>query len=124
LGVEVRAVGDDDFGQEAVAAEIEQETAHMIFVVARHQGESNGEIAKRIGGQQECAMAEMQFVDAQGAGDVFQGPLTIVGHVDLPDFPIEAVVEKAVGEIEEELALERLLQAIQAHAVFEQASDR
>ena len=70
-------------------------------------------------------MAEMQFVvmPGKGAGEVFQGPLTIVGHVDLADFPIEAVVEKAVGKIEEELALERLLQAIQAHAVFEQAID-
>jgi hypothetical protein len=68
-------------------------------------------------------MAEMQFVDAQGAGEIFEGPLPIGGHVDLTDFPIEAVVEKTVGEVEEELALERLLQAVQAHAVFEQAID-
>ena len=41
----------------------------------------------------------------------------------LADFPIEAVVEEAVGEIEEELPVQRFLQAVQAHAVIEQAVD-
>lgn len=68
-------------------------------------------------------MAQMQFVDAQRAGEVVERPLTVGWHIDLADLPIETVVEKAVGEIEKEFALEGLLQAMETHAVFEQAID-
>jgi hypothetical protein len=45
------------------------------------------------------------------------------GHISLADFPIEAVGKEAVGELQEEFSLQRLLQAMQAHVVFEKAVD-
>ena len=122
-GVEVRAVGDDHVGQEAVVLEVVQEAPHVVLIVGRNQGEGDGEIAQRVGGQKQRAVAQVQFVDAQGAGEMVEGPLAVGGHVGLADLPVEAVVEEAVGQVEEEVALQRLLQAIHAHAVVEQAVD-
>ena len=121
LGIEIRAIADDNGGQKALIFEVLQEAAHMVVIVGRDQGEGDWEIAERIGGQEQSAMAEVQFVDAQGAGELFKGPLPVGRHVGLADLPVEAVVEEAVGEIEQEVALEGLLQTIHAHAVFEQA---
>ena len=80
-------------------------------------------VAERVGGQEQDLVPQMDFVEAQRAGELGESPVPVVGQVGLPHHPVEAVVEKTVGEVEEELALERLLQAVQAHAVFEQAID-
>ena len=51
-------------------------------------------------------MAQMEFVDAEGAGEVFECPLAVGGHIDLTYLPVEAVVEEAVGQIQKEIPLD------------------
>ena len=80
--------------------EIAQETLHVILIIGANQGEGHGEIIERIGSQEQGAMAKMNFIDTERPGEPFQRPLAILGHVDLPDFPVEAVVEKALGQFE------------------------
>ncbi len=123
LGIKIRAVADDDGRLKAMIPEIEQEATHVALVVGRDHSEGHGEIAEGIGGQEQSAMAEVEFVDAQGAGELLKRPLPVRGQVDLADLPIEAVVQEAVGEIELEVAFQSVLQTIDAHAVFEQAID-
>lgn len=103
--------------------EVLEEPPHMVLVVGRNQGEGDGEVAERVGGQEQGAMAQMEFVDTQGAGEMVEGPLAVAGHVDLANLPVEAVGEEAIGQIEVELPLHRLLQAMEAHAVIEEAID-
>jgi len=121
--IQVGAVADHDLGRKAPILEVVQEAAHVLLVVGPHQGEGHREIVYGVGGQQQGAVTEVNFVDAQGAGEVFQAPLAIARHLDLADFPVEAVVQKAIGEIEIEIALEGLAQPFHAHAVVEQAVD-
>src|SRR5437870_11022644 len=65
----------------------------------------------------------MDFVDAQRTGELLQGPPAVLGHIDLADLPVETVVDKAVGEIEMEIAAHRLAEPFHAHAVVEQTID-
>ncbi len=95
----------------------------MILIVGRDQGEGDREIAQRIGSQQQDSVAQVQFVDAQSAREVRQRPLAVGGQIGLADLPVEAVVEEAVGQVEEEVALQGVLQPVEAHAVVEQAVD-
>jgi len=37
---------------------------------------------------------------------VTKRPLAVAGHVDLADIPVEQIVEKAIGQIEMEIALQ------------------
>ena len=48
----VGAVGHHDFGKKAVLLEIVEKALHVRLIVAAHQGERDGKIAQRIGGQQ------------------------------------------------------------------------
>lgn len=121
--IEVGAVGDHDLGHQAPVVEVVQEAAHVVLVVVPHQSEGDREIVDGVGGQQQSAMAQMDFVDAQGAGEVVQSPLPIGRHFDLAHFPVQTVVEKAIGELEMEIALESLTQPFHAHAVVEQTVD-
>ena len=92
----------------------------MVVVVGTDQGKGDGKIAHRVGSHQQGPVPEMDFVDAQGAGETLQGPLAVGGHVDLADLPSKAVVDKALGEIEMEIAAQRLAQPLHTHAVVEQ----
>ena len=120
-GVEVRAVGDDHSGQEAVIPEVVEYAPHMVPIVGPDQGEGGWEVAERVGGEQERAVPQVQFVDAQGAREVVEGPPPVAGHVGLVDLPVEAVVEEAVGQVEEEVPPHRLRQPVGAHAVVEES---
>lgn len=122
-GVKVRAVRDDNSGPEAVVPEVVQESPHVVLIVGPDQGEGDGEIAERVGGQEQRAMAQVQLVGAQGAREVVEGPLAVSGHVGLTALPVEAVVEEPIGQVEEEVASHRLLHAMEAHAVIEEAVD-
>jgi hypothetical protein len=62
----------------------------------------------------------MQFVDAQSAGKILERPLPVGGQVGLADFPIEAVGEEPIGEIEMKVPVQGVLQAVNAHAIIEQ----
>ena len=122
-GVQIRAVGDDHSRPEAVAFEVAQEASRVVLVVGGDQGEGDGEVAERVGGQEQGAVAQGQFVHAQGAGEVGQGPLAVRGQVGLTDLPVEAVGREAGGQVEEEVASHRLLEAVQAHAIVEESVD-
>ena len=95
----------------------------MLVVVGTHQGEGHGEIAQGVGGQQQDAVAEMDFVDAQRTGELRQGPAAVLGHIDLADLPVQTVVDKTLGEIELEIAAHRFAEPFHAHAVVEQTID-
>ena len=122
-GVQIGAIGDDDFGREAVGLQVVQDAAHVPLVVGRHQGEGHGEVAERVGGQQQGAVAEVQFIDAQGAGEVGQGPPAVGGQVGLADLPVEAVGQEAIGQVEEEVPRQGLLETVQAQTVVQEAVD-
>ena len=65
------------------------------------QGEGHRQVLERVGGQQQGRPAEVQFVDAEGAAEAVQDPAAMVGQVEPPGLPVEAVVDEAVGEVEE-----------------------
>jgi hypothetical protein len=95
----------------------------VLLVVGSHQREGDGEIAQGVGGQEQGPMTKMDFVQVERAREILQGPLTVGRHVDLADLPVEAVVQKALGEIEVKIALQRLAKAFHAHSVVEQTVD-
>ncbi len=68
-------------------------------------------------------MTKMDFVDVERAGEILQGPLPVDRHVDLMDLPVEAVVQKALQEIEVKIALQGFAGAFHAHRVVEQTVD-
>src|SRR5215469_8012244 len=123
LRVQVRAVGDHHLGKKAQVLEVVQKTPHMVLVIGTDQGKSDGEIPLGVGGEEQGAVAEMDFVDTERAGEILQGPLAVGGHINLADFPVEAVVQKALGEIEVEIPLQRFAEPFHAHAVVEQTVD-
>jgi len=107
--------------QEPPALEVGQEPAPVVLVVGRDQGEGHGEVVERVGGQQQGLLAQVDFVDAQGAGEVLDGPLAVVGPVALADLPVQAVIDKAVGQLQVEVAGQSAAQPLDTHAVVEHA---
>jgi hypothetical protein len=49
--VKVRTVGDDHVWQEPVVLEVVEEPPHVVLIIGLDQGEGDGEIAQRVGGQ-------------------------------------------------------------------------
>src|ERR1041384_2779108 len=64
FGIDIGAVADDDFGGKTMGAEIAKEAAHVLLIVGGNQGEGDGKIAERIGGPEQRALTEVQFVNA------------------------------------------------------------
>src|SRR4051794_24693103 len=63
----------------------------------------------------------MEFIDAQGTAEVFQDPGAMRGHVEALDLAMEAVIDEAVGEVEQEIPLHRGDDPFDAHPVVEDA---
>ena len=63
----------------------------------------------------------MQLVHAQRAREVLDRPGAVGGQVELGDLPAQAVVDEAGRQVQEEVAPQRRLQALHAHAVLQQA---
>src|SRR5580698_4239850 len=101
--------------------EIAQETPHVILIIGTNQGEGRGEIVERVGSQKQGAVAKVNFIDTECSGKPLQGPLAILGHVNLPDFPVQAIVKEALGQLEAEIPSQGLVKALHAHLVVEQA---
>jgi len=74
----------------------------------------HGEVAERVGGDEQSAVPEVHLVDAQGAGEVRAGPPPVGGAVELADLPIETVGEDAIRQFQEEVASHRLPHAVRA----------
>jgi len=104
-----------------VLTQVVQEPGHVVLIVGRNQSEGHGKIPEWVGGQQQRPVPQMQFVDAESAGKILECPLAVSGQVGLADFPIETVGEEPIGEIEMNVPLQGLLQAVNAHAIIEQA---
>ena len=100
LRVEVRAVGHHHLGHQPPGLEVLQEPPHVVGVVGGDQGEGHRQVLERVGGQQQRRPAEVQFVDAEGAAEAVQDPAAMVGQVEPPGLPVEAVVDEAVGQVE------------------------
>ncbi len=93
----------------------------MIGIVLVDQGEGDRAIAQRVGCEQQGEPTEVQLIDAEGAAEVLQGPAAIVGHIELRGMVAEAVVDEAVGQLQEEVTPQRDEGGLDAHAVVEDA---
>src|SRR5262245_11900328 len=119
--VEVGAVGNHHLGQQARALEAAQEAAHVVLVVVGDQGEGHGEVSQRVGGQKQGLVAQVHLIDAQSAREVLDAPAAVLGPVALPDLPIQAVVDEAVGQFEVEVTGQAAAQGLDAHLVVQQS---
>ena len=61
------------------------------------QGEGHGQVGERVGGQQQREAAQVEFVDAERAAEMFQDLATVLGHVELPDVIVKHVIDKPRG---------------------------
>ena len=89
--------------------------------LAATRAKATGRSRERVGGQQQGEPAQVQLVDAERAAEVLQDHAAMLGHVELRGAVAEHVVDEPRGEVEEELAAERLQGPLDAHAVLEDA---
>jgi site-specific DNA recombinase len=120
-GIQVRAVGDDHPGHQPSGLEILEEPPHVVPVVGRDQGEGHRQVGQRVGGQQEDEPTQMQLVDAEGAAEVLEDLVAMLGHVELGGLVLEHVVDEPRGEVQEEFTADRSQGAFDVHAVSEDA---
>ena len=80
----------------------------MIVIVGTDQGERHRQVADRIGGQQQREVAQVHFVHTEGAAEVLQDHAAMLRQVELRGPVAEHVVDETRGQIQEELAAERL----------------
>jgi len=66
-------------------------------------------------------MAQVQFVHAERAGELPKHTLAMLGHVQLGDRVMQAVVDETRREIEEEVPLEAAKCGLDVHAVVDDA---
>jgi hypothetical protein len=76
----------------------------MIGVVAADQGSRHGQVGPAVGGQQQVEAAQVQFIDAQRAGELRRDQLAVGREVQLRDLPAQAVVDEALGRVQEVIA--------------------
>src|SRR5262249_3754385 len=108
-------------GQKTPVLEHQQETPQVRLVVDPHQGEADDPVGDGVGGQQQSEPPQVQFIDAQDAAEVLQGAQAVFGQVELAQPPIQAVVDKAPGEVDEEVAAHGRAGAFGVEAVVEEA---
>ncbi len=63
----------------------------------------------------------VKLVDAQRPAEAVQDPTAMVRQVELPDPLVEAVVDEAVGEVQEEVSVHRPEDLLDAHPIVEDA---
>jgi hypothetical protein len=93
----------------------------VLEVVAPDQGEGHRQVGEGVGGQQQGEAAQGEFVDAQGAGEPLDDHPPVRRHVDLADLPAQAVVDEALGQLQEEVSFHRGAGALDVEAVAEDA---
>ena len=120
-GVQVRPVGDHDVGDQAPGPEVLEEPPHVVLVVGGDEREGHRQVRERVGGQEQREAAEVQFVDAERAAEVLQDLAAMAGQVEPRGEVVEHVVDEPRGEVQQELAAERLQGPFDAHAVLEDA---
>src|SRR5262249_34715455 len=121
LRVQVRPVADYHLGLEPPAGQVTQEAPQVLLVVGPDQGEANGQVGQRVGGQEQGVAAQVQFIDAQRAGKALQDQLAVLRQFQAGQLPAQAVVDEAVGEAHEEVALHGSPGLLDVEAVVQQA---
>src|SRR5262249_37584465 len=119
--VEVGAVGDDQAGPEAPVLEHQQEAPQVRLVVDADQGEADDLVGYRVGSQQQGEAAQVQLVDAQHDAEPLQAQAAVVGDLDPATLPVQAVVDEARREAQQEVALDGAHGALDVEAVLQQA---
>jgi hypothetical protein len=71
----------------------------------------------RVGGQQQGELAQVQLIDAQEAAEVLQGQPTLPGLMEPGQPPVQAVVDEAGGQPQQEVALQGGAGALDLEAV-------
>jgi hypothetical protein len=104
--VEVRPVGHHHRGRKPPGLEVLEEPPHVGLVIGRHQGESDRQVAQRIGGQEQGEAAQVQFVHAESAAEMLQDLAAMLGHVELRGATAEHVGDEPGGEFQQGLATE------------------
>jgi hypothetical protein len=99
--------------------EVLEEPPHVILIVGTDQGKGHGQVADRVGGQQQREAAQVQFIHAESPAEVLQDHAAMVGQIELLDSVAQHVVDEPRGEVQEELAAQRLQGLFDVHAVLE-----
>src|SRR5512135_2823082 len=120
-GIQIRAVGHHDRGVQAPSLEVPEEPLHVVLVVGGDQGEGHGQVAQRVGGQQQGEATQVQFVDAQRAAEVLQDHTAMLGHVKRFGVAVEDVIDEPRGQVEEVFTAQRLHRLFHVHRVLEDA---
>lgn len=110
--IQVGAIGDHDARQQAPGLEVLQEAPHVILVIGPDQGEGDGKVAEGIGCQQQGVLPQVQLIDAQRAAEACQDLLAMFRQVQLLHGPVEAVVDEAAGEVQQEVPAHALAYAL------------
>ena len=66
-------------------------------------------------------MPQVKFIDAERAAEPGQGPTAMVRQIELPHLSVEAVVDEAVGEVQQVISLHRANDLLDAHPILEDA---
>ena len=117
--VEVRAVGDDGPGLQPPVLEVPEESPHVIVVVGTDQGESHRQVAEGIGGQQQGEVAQVQLVHTEGAAEVLQDHAAMLRQIEFRGAVAEQVVDETRGQVQEEVATQRLEGPFDVQAVLD-----
>src|SRR5206468_496842 len=80
-----------------------------------------GQVGQRVGGQQQGVAPQVQLIDAQRAAEPLQDRLAVPGQVEAGQLPAQAVVDEAVGQLQQEVALQGGLGLLDVEAVVQQA---
>lgn len=119
--VEVRPIGHHHRGRKPPGLEVLEEPPHVGLAVAGDQGEGHRQVVQRVGRQQQSHLAQVQLVDAERPAEVVQDPAAMIRQIELPDLPVEAIVDEHVPEIQKEVPPHRGDDPLDAHAVLEDA---
>src|SRR5262249_9246128 len=121
LRVQAGAVADHHLRPQPPAGQVAQEAPQVVLVVGPNQGEADGQVGQRVGGQQQRVGTQVQFIDAQRPGEALQHQLAVPGQVEAGHLPAQAVVDEAVGQFHQEVAPHRGLGLLDVKAVAQQA---
>jgi hypothetical protein len=123
LFVGVGPVGDGNLHLETTPLEKAQESADVPSGTSRSQEKGGSEVIDWIRRHQDRLAAVVDLVYAKNAGEVFEHPSPIGGAVYLGVRPLEAVVDEADRDLQEEVLLEVALDFVDRKVVADEEID-
>ena len=85
------------------------------------KAKATGRSWERVVASRRVKRPQVKLVDAQRPAEAVQDPTAMVRQVELPDSLVEAVVDEAVGEVQEEVSVHRPEDLLDAHPIVEDA---